>query len=152
MLRKRLRASLFLIISLTLLLSLTAWDIRAQEVNKTEEICFSKVDAQTILKKLKERDFFYEEITLLKETIVKRDENITLLEGKINLLEQTLKNREEMINTYNITLLEAKKTIEESQKIIKDQQSQITKAKFLGFTVGGVGIGLAILALVASIL
>ena len=150
--RKRLKVSLFLIISLTLLLNLTAWDIRAQEVNQNDEICFSKSDAQIILKNLKERDFFYEEITLLKENITKRDENITLLEEKITSLESTLKNREEMIDTYNKTLTEAKKAVEDSQKIIKDQQSQITKAKILGFSVGGIGIGLAILALVASIL
>jgi uncharacterized coiled-coil protein SlyX len=137
---------------LTLLVSLTAWDTQAQEVNQNEEICFSKVDAQTIIKNLKERDLFNEEITLLKETITKRDESIILLDNKINLLESTLKNREEMIDTYNKTLTEAKKTIEDSQKIIKEQQSQITKAKILGFSIGGIGVGLAILALVASIL
>jgi hypothetical protein len=156
MLRKRWVMLLSLLVVMTWLLSLSPEVSIAQELDQENEICFSIPDSQKILRGLKERDILMEEVTLLKDSLNKRDEAIksleektSLLVDKITLLDQTIKNREELIADQTKALDEAKTTIINAKELIKKQEGEIKKAKFFGFAVGGAGIAIAILALIS---
>jgi len=154
--RKKWVILLSLLVVMSLLLSLKPEVSIAQELDQENEICFSIPDSQKILKGLKERDILMEEVTLLKDSLNKRDEAIksleekmSLLVDKMTLLDQSIKNREELIADQTKTLDEAKTTIINVKELIKKQEGEIKTAKFLGFAVGGAGIVIAILALLS---
>ncbi len=132
---------------------------RAQQPDHDQDdICFSNPDAQDILRKLKEHTLLLEQISLLKQSLVQRDREITVMEQRSQLLEDTLKNRDAAIDAHVKALGETKETIESAKKIIKEQDDlikqkdkEVSKAKFLGFSVGTIGVALGILALIVAL-